>query len=125
MALWPRSSPSTMPAAMASTFFSAPQISTPVTSVVVLTRMKRLANSCCTSRASCMSCKKEVRCELGKRAGRQRLPPACRLHVLHGTSQCNSGTGCNRAVQTCQRLPKWDSCMYCRGPKLTLADLGL
>ena len=32
MALGPRSSPSTMPAAMASTFFSEPQISTPITS---------------------------------------------------------------------------------------------
>lgn len=32
MALGPRSSPSTMPAAMASTFFREPQISTPMTS---------------------------------------------------------------------------------------------
>ena len=56
MALCPRSSPSTMPAASASTFFSAPQISTPVTSVVVLTRMYGLANSCCISRASLESC---------------------------------------------------------------------
>lgn len=50
-----------MPAAMASTFFSAPQISTPVTSVEVLTRMYGPASSCCTCRASLTSCGQGVR----------------------------------------------------------------
>ncbi len=52
MALLPSSSPSTMPAAMASTFLSAPAISTPMTSVLVLTRRLLLANSRCTRTAS-------------------------------------------------------------------------
>jgi hypothetical protein len=45
-----------MPAAMASTFFSAPQISTPITSCVVLTRIDGPASSSWTSRASFASC---------------------------------------------------------------------
>jgi hypothetical protein len=39
---------STMPAAIASTFFSAPDISTPTTSVDVLTRRQLDANRRCT-----------------------------------------------------------------------------
>jgi len=41
-----------MPAAMASTFFKAPDISTPTTSVEVLTRRQLEANRRCTRRAS-------------------------------------------------------------------------
>mmetsp|Transcript_30526 Transcript_30526/g.75882 ORF Transcript_30526/g.75882 Transcript_30526/m.75882 type:complete len:232 (-) Transcript_30526:313-1008(-) len=52
MALLPRLRPSTMPAAMASTFLSAPDISTPTTSVEVLTRKQLDANRRCTRRAS-------------------------------------------------------------------------
>jgi len=52
MALFPSCSPSTMPAAMASTFFSAPAISTPTTSSLRLTRRQGLASmadACCAS----------------------------------------------------------------------------
>ena len=41
-----------MPAAIASTFLRAPQISTPMTSEVLLMRMNGLANSSCISLAS-------------------------------------------------------------------------
>ncbi len=54
-ALFPNPIPSTIPAAIASTFFKAPHISTPTTSRERLTLMLALANSCCTSRASCLS----------------------------------------------------------------------
>mmetsp|Transcript_3990 Transcript_3990/g.10191 ORF Transcript_3990/g.10191 Transcript_3990/m.10191 type:complete len:223 (+) Transcript_3990:1121-1789(+) len=48
-ALLPRPKPSTIPAAMATTFLSAPQISTPTTSLVVLTLRFGLANMCWTA----------------------------------------------------------------------------
>mmetsp|Transcript_10976 Transcript_10976/g.26054 ORF Transcript_10976/g.26054 Transcript_10976/m.26054 type:complete len:283 (+) Transcript_10976:327-1175(+) len=50
-ALCPRSIPSTMPAAMASTFLRAPQISTPTTSSEVLIRSVSEAISSCTRAA--------------------------------------------------------------------------
>lgn len=56
MALLPSCRPSTMPAAMASTFFKAPQISTPTTSVVVFTRSVELANKPCIALANPLSC---------------------------------------------------------------------
>ena len=45
-----------LPAASARTFFRAPQISTPVTSVVVLTRRYGLAKRLCSSLARFLSC---------------------------------------------------------------------
>ena len=48
MAFWPSPMPSTIPAAIASTFFSAPQTSTPITSVEVFTRRLGPANRACT-----------------------------------------------------------------------------
>mmetsp|Transcript_35403 Transcript_35403/g.56930 ORF Transcript_35403/g.56930 Transcript_35403/m.56930 type:complete len:354 (+) Transcript_35403:195-1256(+) len=55
MALLPRFKPSTIPAAMASTFFSAPDISTPTTSVDVFTRRQLEPNKRCTRHASASS----------------------------------------------------------------------
>ena len=72
MALCPRSRPSTMPAAMASTFFRAPQISTPTTSVVVFTRMAVLANRPCIVCARSMSCTQphiELQAQLSAHSG--------------------------------------------------------
>ena len=65
MALCPSCRPSTMPAAMASTFLRAPQISTPTTSVVVFTRMAELANRLCMSWASCISCSQHAEFRVG------------------------------------------------------------
>ena len=53
-ALFPSPSPSTIPAAMATTFFSAPPISTPITSLVTFTRSVGEAKTCCTNLA-CLS----------------------------------------------------------------------
>ncbi len=62
MVLCPSSRPSTMPAAMASTFLREPHSSTPITSFVVLTRMDGLAKSCCASLARRRSCTSNPRC---------------------------------------------------------------
>mmetsp|Transcript_173169 Transcript_173169/g.555338 ORF Transcript_173169/g.555338 Transcript_173169/m.555338 type:complete len:227 (+) Transcript_173169:324-1004(+) len=52
MAFMPKPRPSHIPAAIASTFFNAPAISTPTTSSVVLTRKYGDINSLCTTEAA-------------------------------------------------------------------------
>ena len=55
IALFPNSNPSTIPAAIANTFFNAPDISTPTTSVLVFTRKHELPYNDCTLLANISS----------------------------------------------------------------------
>ena len=55
LVLSPSPNPSAMPAAMATTFFSAPPNSQPVTSGLVYTRNRRLEKTRCSDMATCAS----------------------------------------------------------------------